>query len=154
MIREGTAAAAEVALSSTAVVKYYGRIGVVGHRDPEYSLLLNKLIAVSEEVVQTASRTKSSHWKGLELEVCALLNSLLVPDRSIRRFQYELLMDGLVPYLSKIQNRMHTDSSRFRQVGAFIDAIALSTDSSVDPSSDQHHPATTLLLLGDHHHFL
>jgi hypothetical protein len=134
--------------SSTAVVKYYGRIGVVGHRDPEYSLLLNKLMTVSQEVVQTASKTKSQHWKGMESDICALLNGLLAPDRSIRRFQYELLMDGLLPYLSTIQNRLHTDSNRFRQVGAIINAIApLSTDSSGDSFSDSNHPASTLLQL-------
>lgn len=136
--------------SSTAVVKYYGRIGVVGHRDPEYSLLLNKLMTVNQEVVHTASKTKSQHWKGMESDICALLNGLLAPDRSIRRFQYELLMDGLLPYLSTIQTRLHTDSNRFRQVGAIINAIApLSADSSGDPSSDSSHPhpAPTLLLL-------
>lgn len=135
--------------STAAVVKYYGRIGVVGHRDPDYSLLLNKLMAVSQEVVQTASRTKSKEWKGMESEVCGLLNSLLAPDRSIRRFQYELLMGGLLPYLSTIQNRLHTDSNRFRQVSAIIDAITLSaadSSGSGDLSSSDH-PAPTLLLL-------
>lgn len=139
MILEGTA-------STAAVVKYYGRIGIIGHRDPEYSSLLNKLMAVSQEVVQTASRTKSNHWKGMESEICGLLNSLLAPDRSIRRYQYELLMDGLLPYLSTIQNRLHTDSNRFRQVGAIINAIA-PLSAIGDPSSSSDHPALTLLLL-------
>lgn len=123
---------------SQATVKFFGRSCDVSHKEPVYVQAMGQLVAVTNELKGIAHKDDS--WNSLSMEMSHLSNHFMNPDSNIKRFQLELATEGLLPYLKKLNGRLHFDKKRFHQINTIIHAIT---------STDNSHPALTLQSLDE-----
>lgn len=105
------------------VVKYFGRATVVTKSEPEFVAAAQKLVAIKSAINAIASSNKDKFWQGLNDDVSMLANYAFDPDRQLFRYQFELLQDGILPYLGSLKGRIHVDNKRFKQIRAICNAI-------------------------------
>ena len=119
--------------------KYYGQCQLVQRStDPLISQTINTLLSYS---------CKSPI--GVEESISKLTSFLLDESVTIRKFQLELLTDGLIPYLNNLYNkpRLHVDKNRYSQIAQIVEIITShSTDYSHNNNNNSQvtHPAITL----------
>eukprot|EP00600_Ochromonadales_sp_CCMP1393_P011292 CAMPEP_0175000580 /NCGR_PEP_ID=MMETSP0005-20121125/2668_1 /TAXON_ID=420556 /ORGANISM="Ochromonas sp., Strain CCMP1393" /LENGTH=388 /DNA_ID=CAMNT_0016255393 /DNA_START=15 /DNA_END=1181 /DNA_ORIENTATION=- len=97
---------------------------LVQRTDPKFNEAVEQLITVGTTVSQIARKSPSdSLLKALDTHMGLLTQHLIDPTKNHSRCEVELIVEGLVPYLSKLDSRMHTDPTRFAQINRIIEAI-------------------------------
>jgi hypothetical protein len=99
------------------IVPFLGRDIMVAPSDLVYQRAAGALSAVSANVVKVASSTKpDSLWVVMAQNLTQFSQKFFDPQRPPKRYQIDILLEALVPYIEEIQTRIHTDSSRFSQL--------------------------------------
>jgi hypothetical protein len=100
------------------IVSYRGRDGVVIASEPLYSKTVSSLLDVTGSISKIASSKNDPLWTNLSEELITFTHGFLDVQTPIRRFQLDLLIEAVLPYLQDIQARIHTDKLRFSQVNS------------------------------------
>lgn len=121
------------------LVKYYGRSVIVPGNDPVFKQLIPTLIQTLQEIQQSKPMTiPAAQWNAFTDEFKAFANLVANPHHPWRRYQLDIIADVLIPYLTKLKGRIHTDQSRTRQLLTILHALSL---------PDNPHPAVALNML-------
>eukprot|EP01038_Epipyxis_sp_PR26KG_P011914 gene11914-15943_t len=125
------------------VVKFYGNSGLVPHSHPVYVSTLAKLTGNTTEIAKIANANKLSKssasdellWNGLLDDMSILTNYLSNPESNVKRYQLDLILQGLLPYVGNMTKKMHLDKIRFQQINTLISNLT---------NTDSYHPAIVL----------
>jgi hypothetical protein len=110
-------------------IKFYGRSGEVDKTEPAYNKVVGELIDCASAVSKIAQQNEGNAlWKELGTELAQLTDYIVNPERQHKRYELEIVGDCLMPYLGKLQGRMHMDLARFRQLSSIIQCIVHSAD--------------------------
>jgi hypothetical protein len=112
------------------IVPYLGRDGNVQNTDNVYQEAIVSLLDLTEKTSKLSAAKKDPVWSNLCSELSSFTNGLLDSKRPIKRYQLDLLLDTVVPYLQEIQGRFHTDNTRFSQIKSVLQIINETDDTS------------------------
>ena len=129
------------------IVPYFGRDGVVVTSDTIYQLAAESLIEASTSIATTALSKKLPMWTSLSEELARFCKGFLDPEVPIKRYQLDLLVEALIPYLQDRKNQLHTTASRFSQIETLLRILSGSDSSHVSPGSAEisNHPYHSLI---------
>jgi len=113
--------------------KFYGRFDLVKTTDPLAAELIPQLLTAVDEV-----ENGGDVWRSTSKELQEFTNRLLSQHVPFHRYQLEMMRNVVLPYVSKLKGRYHTDHSRANQVHAILTALSLPEDV---------HPAISLNLI-------
>jgi hypothetical protein len=117
-------------LNESHIVPYLGRDGKVQNTESIFQEAIVCLLDLTEKTTKLSASKKDPLWSNLCAELSSFTNGLLDPKKPIRRYQLDLLMDTVVPYLLEIQGRFHTDNTRFLQIKSVLQIINETDDTS------------------------
>lgn len=113
--------------------KFYGRFDIVQATDPLTAELIPQLLTAVDEV-----ESGGEVWRSASKEIQEFTNRLLSQQAPFHRYQLEIMRNVVLPYVSKLRGRYHTDHTRASQVHAILSALSLPEDV---------HPAISLNLI-------
>ena len=125
------------------IVPYFGRNGVVAPTDVAYLKAVESLIDVSTSIAKIAP-SKSNHlWATLSEELGKFSQGFLDPDVPKKRYQLDLLVETVIPYLQEAKSQLHTQPSRFNQIQSLLRVLS---ESDVSQGTREHasHPYHSL----------
>ena len=125
------------------IIPYFGRNGVVAPTDVAYLKAVEALIDVSTSIAKIAP-SKSNHlWVTLSEELGKFSQGFLDPDVPKKRYQIDLLVETVLPYLQEAKSQLHTQPSRFNQIQAILRVLS---ESDVSQGTKEHasHPYHSL----------
>lgn len=103
---------------STSVL-YAGKVVVLPHESEEVRLLIRRFEEVENSVSGFAQRSEA--WKKLYTRLSTISMLTLTAKIEYRYYQFILLNDVVLPYLSKMTSRLSLSASRFRQMNQLLD---------------------------------
>lgn len=120
------------------IVKYYGRNTVLVRSD----YLITQTLSSVKEVLDISSKNSLSDnsWKGLKEDATHLMNYLLNEKTNAKRYQIEILHEGVLPYIKTMSKNMVLDKDRFSQLQRLFLLLTNADDAST-------HPAITLIAI-------
>ena len=129
------------------IVPYFGRDGVISTGDIMYQMAAESLIDASTSIATTALVKKLPMWTSLSEELARFSQGFLDPEVPIKRYQLELLVEAVIPYLQDRKNQMHTTASRFAQIETLLRILSGSDSSHTSPGSAEvgNHPYHSLI---------
>lgn len=125
------------------IVPYFGRNGIVAPTDVAYLKAVESLIDVSTSIAKIAP-SKSNHlWATLSEELGKFSQGFLDPDVPKKRYQLDLLVETVIPYLQEAKSQLHTQPSRFNQIQSLLRVLS---ESDVSQGTREHasHPCHSL----------
>jgi hypothetical protein len=125
------------------IVPYFGRNGVVAPTDVAYLKAVEALIDVSTSIAKIAP-SKSNHlWATLSEELGKFSQGFLDPDVPKKRYQIDLLVETVIPYLQEAKSQLHTQPSRLNQIQAILRVLS---EGDVSQGTKEHasHPCHSL----------
>ena len=134
--------------NSQGIVKYYGRACYI---DCDDDILKKVKLEVSEICVLVERKKSDKQWKSLlddltNLEI--LLHSSSSSSSSvlpIRRYQLDIIVDSIFPYIRELNSRMTIEPSRYDQLKHLLDTLLSNPDDNVqDELAVNNHPALIL----------
>lgn len=102
---------------------YCGNIRLCNKDDPALENAIKEISLVSGIVGTLSKGTIECEWSKLKSNMSRFATFLLSEDSKVHQYQVSLLMDGILPYLKKMNSRFHIDSARFVQFNAIISLI-------------------------------
>ena len=125
------------------LVPYFGRNGVVAPTDVAYLKAVESLIDVSTSIAKIAPSKGNHLWATLSEELGKFSQGFLDPDVPKKRYQLDLLVETVIPYLQEAKSQLHTQPSRFNQIQAILRVLS---ESDVSQGTKEHasHPYHSL----------
>ena len=114
------------------IVPYFGRDGVVVPTDLVYQQAVESLIDASTSIAAIALSRKTPMWTSLSEELALFSHGFLDPKIPIRRYQLDLLVETVLPYLLDRKNQIHTNASRFLQIETLLHILSGSDSSQTN----------------------
>ena len=129
------------------IVPYFGRDGVVVPTDLIYQQAIESLIDASTSIAAIALSRKAPMWTSLSEELAQFSHGFLDPKIPIRRYQLDLLVETVIPYLQDRKNHMHTNASRFSQIESLLRILSGGDTSQSSPggADSGNHPYHSLI---------
>lgn len=127
----------QLGTSATCTIKYYGRDITVSHSD----IVVVETVKLLRDVINDITPYRNESWKGLKDDIISITNNFMNPSTNIKRYKIEILHDGVLPYMKKIQSRVVLDKDRFSQLQSILFLLSNNTVENTVPNV---HPATTL----------
>lgn len=129
------------------IVPYYGRNCLIVPTDVAYQKAVDSFIDVSTSIANI-SITKNHHlWTSLSEELGKFSQIFLDPDTPLMRYQLEILVDSIIPYLQDVKTQIHTQPTRFTQIQDLLKILSMNDVSPMTPGTGERsiHPCHTLL---------
>lgn len=129
------------------LVPYFGRNAVVLPTDKVYQTAVELFLDVSTSIAKIAPSKNNQLWTNLSEELGKFSSGFLDPEVPIKRYQLDLLVESIIPYLQDIKNQIQIQPARFSQIQHLL-RILSGSDSSVVSSGvgeGGSHPCHSLI---------
>ena len=125
------------------IVPFYGRNSSLDQTHPSFQKALRSLVELRASLNKIAVPSKGENqWKQLSNSLNEFTTSFVNPQCPPKRYQVDVLLEAVIPYLQEIQGRIHTDVTRFHQLQQILSIL---TNSNSHPVPHEHASYDTLL---------
>ena len=110
---------------SQELVPFYGRNTSLTQDHPLFQKALRSLVELRSSLNKiTVSNKGENQWKHLSNSLDEFTTSFVNPQCPPKRYQVDVLLDAVIPYLQEIQGRIHTDVTRFHQIEQILSILS------------------------------
>lgn len=95
-------------------LRYYGRNEIVPFNDKSVTPIIEKVVSLSEEVVNIAKR--NPEWQSVKEDLELLAHKLMDDKVPMEKYRLEVISEAVLPYIDEMKARVHVDKARFVQV--------------------------------------
>lgn len=129
------------------LVPYFGRNAVVLPTDKVYQTAVELFLDVSTSIAKIAPSKNSPLWTNLSEELGKFSDGFLDPEVPIKRYQLDLLIESIIPYLQDIKNQIQIQPARFSQIQHLLRILSGSDTSAVNSGVGEggSHPCHSLI---------
>jgi len=107
------------------LVPFYGRNLPLTQEHPLFQKVLRSLVELRTSLNKiTVSNKGENQWKHLSNSLDEFTTTFVNPHSPPKRYQVDVLLDAVIPYLQEIQGRIHTDVTRFHQLEQILSILS------------------------------
>ena len=126
------------------LVPFYGRNTAITQDHPLFQKALRSLVELRTSLNKiTVSNKGENQWKHLSNSLDEFTTVFVNPQCPPKRYQVDVLLEAVIPYLQEIQSRIHTDVTRFHQLQQILSILTNSNSHLSVPT--EHTSYDTLL---------
>ena len=96
-------------------LRYYGRNEIIPFNDKSVSPVIEKIVSLSEDVVNICKR--NPEWQSVKEDLELLAHKLMDEKVPMEKYRLEVISEAVLPYIEEMKARiLNVDKSRFMQV--------------------------------------